>query len=106
MAGGVLEAGVARAGAHQGVFASKGKVAPLTVDICNIHTHQITTTLGKRVSAQLKQSLPAPKQKLIGAYDQSFLPHLTMCYYVSSQLFLGSFSFLIWPYKILPLFAI
>ena len=36
---GVLEAGVARAGAHQGVFASKGKVAPLTVDICNIHTH-------------------------------------------------------------------
>ena len=52
MAGGVLEAGVARAGAHQGVFASKGKVAPLTVDICNIHTSS-----NHQVGRELKQLL-------------------------------------------------
>ena len=39
MAGGCLKRGLVQAGAHQGVFASKGKVAPLTVDISNIHTH-------------------------------------------------------------------
>ena len=40
-----------------GVFGREGKVAPVTVDICNIHTSNYQVS-AEKASAQLKHHLP------------------------------------------------
>ena len=58
MAGGVGSGGEVQGQlCASGVFARKGKVAPVTVDICNIHTSNYQVS-AEKVSAQLKHRLP------------------------------------------------